>query len=136
LVKNGVQLVSITQVLGADPASEMMRKIMTLFDEYQSKETAKPTLRAMNENARQGFWNGARPPIGYRVMAAEQRGTKDQEEAGDRSDPRRDRPAHLPPCSEWRRRKRTDGRDGDRVLAQREQHAHPLRRTLGQGHGS
>lgn len=76
LVKNGVQLVSITQVLGDDPASEMMRKIMTLFDEYQSKETAKHTLRAMNENARQGFWNGARPPIGYRVVAAEQRGTK------------------------------------------------------------
>ncbi len=76
LAKNGVQLVSITQVLGDDPASEMMRKIMTLFDEYQSKETAKHTLRAMNENARQGFWNGARPPIGYRVVEAEQRGTK------------------------------------------------------------
>jgi len=53
-----------------------MRRIMTLFDEYQSKETAKHTLRAMNENARQGFWNGARPPIGYRVVAAEQRGMK------------------------------------------------------------
>src|SRR5690606_37308750 len=33
-------------------------------------------LRAMNENARQGFWNGARPPIGYRIIAAEQRGSK------------------------------------------------------------
>ena len=76
LAKNGVRVVSITQVLGDDPASEMMRKIMTLFDEYQSKETAKHTLRAMNENARQGFWNGARPPIGYRVVEAEQRGTK------------------------------------------------------------
>nr|WP_256387126.1 MULTISPECIES: recombinase family protein [unclassified Azospirillum] len=30
----------------------------------------------MNENARQGFWNGARPPIGYRIVAAEQRGSK------------------------------------------------------------
>ncbi|MFU0504176.1 recombinase family protein [Pseudaminobacter sp. NGMCC 1.201702] len=29
-----------------------------------------------NENARQGFWNGARPPIGYRIVAAEQRGSK------------------------------------------------------------
>ncbi len=76
LMKNGVHLVSITQVLGDDPASEMMRKIMTLFDEYQSKETAKHTLRAMNENARQGFWNGARPPIGYRVVEAGQRGMK------------------------------------------------------------
>lgn len=76
LAKNGVQLVSITQVLGDDPASEMVRKIMTLFDEYQSRETAKHTLRAMNENARQGFWNGARPPIGYRTVEAEQRGAK------------------------------------------------------------
>ncbi|MGG6495893.1 UNVERIFIED_CONTAM: recombinase family protein, partial [Bacteroidetes bacterium 56_B9] len=32
------------------------------------------TLRAMKENARQGFWNGALPPIGYRVVDAEQRG--------------------------------------------------------------
>jgi site-specific DNA recombinase len=32
-------------------------------------------LRAMKENARQGFWNGALPPIGYRIVeAAEQHG--------------------------------------------------------------
>jgi site-specific DNA recombinase len=32
-------------------------------------------LRAMKENARQGFWNGSLPPIGYRIVeAAEQRG--------------------------------------------------------------
>ena len=48
---------------------------MALFDEYQSKENAKHTLRAMKENARQGFWNGSLPPIGYRIVeAAEQRG--------------------------------------------------------------
>src|SRR5258706_13293783 len=61
--------------LGDDPMSNMIRQIMALFDEYQSKENAKHTLRAMKENARQGFWNGALPPIGYRVVeAAEQRG--------------------------------------------------------------
>ena len=76
LAKNGVRLISITQDLGDDPMSVMMRQIMTLFDEYQSKENAKHTLRAMNENARQGFWNGARAPIGYRIIAAEQRGAK------------------------------------------------------------
>ncbi len=76
LAKNGVKLVSITQEMGDDPMHVMMRQIMALFDEYQSKENAKHVLRAMNENARQGFWNGARPPIGYRVVAAEQRGSK------------------------------------------------------------
>src|SRR3982075_1015411 len=77
LAKNGVRLISITQDLGDDPMSVMMRQIMTLFDEYQSKENAKHTLRAMKENARQGFWNGALPPIGYRIVeAAEQRGNR------------------------------------------------------------
>jgi hypothetical protein len=30
----------------------------------------------LKENARQGFWNGSLPPVGYRVVAAEQRGAK------------------------------------------------------------
>jgi site-specific DNA recombinase len=76
LAKNGVRLVSITQELGDDPMSNMIRQIMALFDEYQSKENAKHTLRAMNENARQGFWNGSRAPIGYRIVDAGQRGQK------------------------------------------------------------
>src|SRR6266487_1729029 len=75
LAKNGVRLVSITQKLGDDPMSNMIRQIMALFDVYQSKENAKHTLRAMEENARQGFWNGSLPPIGYRIVeATEQRG--------------------------------------------------------------
>ncbi len=76
LAKNGVRLVSITQEMGDDPMHVMMRQIMALFDEYQSKENAKHVLRALKENARQGFWNGSLPPIGYRVVAAEQRGAK------------------------------------------------------------
>ncbi len=76
LAKNGVKLVSITQEMGDDPMHVMMRQIMALFDEYQSKENAKHVIRALKENARQGFWNGSLPPIGYRVVAAEQRGAK------------------------------------------------------------
>jgi site-specific DNA recombinase len=76
LAKNGIRLLSITQEMGDDPLHVMMRQIMALFDEYQSKENAKHVLRAMKENARQGFWNGSLPPIGYRVVAAEQRGAK------------------------------------------------------------
>jgi len=76
LAKNGVRLVSITQEMGDDPMHVMMRQIMALFDEYQSKENAKHVIRALKENARQGFWNGSLPPIGYRVVAAEQRGAK------------------------------------------------------------
>ncbi len=76
LRKAGVRLVSITQDLGDDPMSVMMRQVFALFDEYQSKENAKHTLRAMQENARQGFWNGSKAPYGYAVVDAEQRGAK------------------------------------------------------------
>ena len=76
LARNVIKLVSITQEMGDDPMHVMMRQIMALFDEYQSKENAKHVLRALKENARQGFWNGSLPPIGYRVVAAEQRGAK------------------------------------------------------------
>lgn len=76
LAKHGVKLVSMTQELGDDPAQVMMRQVISLFDEYQSKENAKHVLRSMKENARQGFWNGAKPPFGYRTVEAERRGVK------------------------------------------------------------
>ena len=68
LNKAGVKVISITQQTSDDPAGEMARRIFSMFDEYQSKENAKHTLRAMKENARQGYFNGSRPPFGYRVV--------------------------------------------------------------------
>ena len=76
LAKHGVRLVSITQELGDDPAQVMMRQVIALFDEYQSKENAKHVLRSMKENARQGYWNGNRPPFGYTAVEVERRGNR------------------------------------------------------------
>src|SRR6516162_2712008 len=78
LAKHGVRVVSITQPFGdeAEPVQAMMRKVIALFDEYQSKEIAKHVIRSMKENARQGFWNGATAPLGYKLVEAEKRGTK------------------------------------------------------------
>ena len=78
LAKHGVKVVSITQPVGdeSEPVQAMMRKVIALFDEYQSKENAKHVLRSMKENARQGFWNGATAPLGYRLVEAERRGAK------------------------------------------------------------
>jgi DNA invertase Pin-like site-specific DNA recombinase len=70
------RLVSITREMGDDPMHVMMRQMMALFDEYQSKDNAKHVLRALKENARQDLSNESLPPIGYRVVAAEQRGAK------------------------------------------------------------
>src|SRR5258705_5546541 len=78
LAKHGVRVVSITQPVGdeSEPVHAMMRKVIALFDEYQSKENAKHVIRSMKENARQGFWNGATPPLGYKLIEAEKRGAK------------------------------------------------------------
>ena len=66
LIKAGVKVISITQQTSEDPAGEMARRIFSMFDEYQSKENSKHTLRAMKENARQGFFNGSKPPFGLK----------------------------------------------------------------------
>ena len=78
LAKHGVRVVSITQPVGdeTEPVHAMMRKVIALFDEYQSKENAKHVIRSMKENARQGFWNGATPPLGYKLIEVEKRGAK------------------------------------------------------------
>ena len=66
LTKSGVRLVSITQQTSDDSAGKMARQIFSMFDEYQSKENAKHTLRAMKENARQGYFNGSRTSFGFK----------------------------------------------------------------------
>jgi site-specific DNA recombinase len=78
LAKHGVRVISITQPVGdeSEPVQAMMRKVIALFDEYQSKENAKHVIRSMKENARQGFWNGATAPLGYKLVEAERRGAK------------------------------------------------------------
>jgi site-specific DNA recombinase len=74
LAKQGVRLVSITQELGDDPAQVMMRQVIALFDEYRSRENAKHVLRAMKENAQQGFYNGSSLPLGFTLEEIEKRG--------------------------------------------------------------
>ncbi len=71
LKKSGVRLVSITQPTSDDAMGEMIRRIFSTFDEYQSKENGKHTLRAMQENARQGYFNGSRTPFGYKAVEVE-----------------------------------------------------------------
>ena len=78
LRKAGVDLLSITQPVGEDSSGEMYRKLLSVFDEHQSRENAKHVKRAMCENTRQGFWNGASAPFGYRTAVAERRGNKDK----------------------------------------------------------
>ncbi len=76
LDKVGVRLVSMTQEMSDDANGMLMRRIIAAIDEHHSQENAKHTLRAMRENARQGYWNGSRPPYGYKAVEAGQRGAR------------------------------------------------------------
>ena len=76
LRKLGVEVVSVTQPTGDDPSQQLMRQIIGIFDEYTSRENGKNVTRSMRESAKQGFWNGATPPLGYRIVEAERRGAK------------------------------------------------------------
>lgn len=76
LRKHDVEVVSVTQPTGDDPSQILVRQIIGAFDEHTSREISKNTTRAMRESARQGFWNGATPPLGYMIVEAERRGQK------------------------------------------------------------
>ena len=54
----------------------MMRQVIALFDEYQSRENGKHVKRAMAENARQGFHNGSPVALGYTAQEVERRGNR------------------------------------------------------------
>jgi hypothetical protein len=51
LRKAGIEQLSITQEFRDDPTENLIRQILGSFDEYQSRENGKHTLRAMQENA-------------------------------------------------------------------------------------
>ena len=76
LAKNKVKVISITQPTSDDAGGEMMRRIINLFDEHQSRENSKHTHRAMCENVRQGFYSGSRAPFGYKSVATEISGSR------------------------------------------------------------
>jgi DNA invertase Pin-like site-specific DNA recombinase len=76
LSKKGVSIKSATQEFGDDPSQNMLRTFIAVFDEYQSQENAKHTLRAMKENARNGYYNGSPVPLGYKTVETEKRGSR------------------------------------------------------------
>ena len=130
LARSGVRLASITQELGDDPMSTMIRQIMALFDEYQSKENAKHVCGLEGE-CPAGLLE--RLAAAHRLTCRRGRAARcqDQEEAGDRPAPRRDGAADLSPRSSRRWRQGPDGREEHRQLSQPQPHLHARRRTLG-----
>lgn len=67
---------AITQEVVQDAEGDLVRSVLSNFDEYQSRQTARFTRDTMRRNAEAGFWNGAVPPVGYTTEIAEMRGPK------------------------------------------------------------
>lgn len=76
LERAGTRVISITQPTGDNPEGELVRYILTFADQQNSAENSKHTSRAMRENARRGFFNGSRPPFGYKAVETEVVGHK------------------------------------------------------------
>jgi len=76
LESRGVRVLAIHQEVSDDPMGKVMEGIFELIDQYESDMNGFHTLRAMQENARQGFFNGSSIPYGYKLLESEKAGRK------------------------------------------------------------
>ncbi|MGY4364013.1 DNA invertase Pin-like site-specific DNA recombinase [Bradyrhizobium sp. LB1.3] len=76
LRKHKVELISHAEPLANDDTGDMFRKFIGIVNEYQSKETARSTMRTMKANAQLGYSNGGIIPFGYKSIDAEVIGNK------------------------------------------------------------
>ena len=76
LEKHGVDLLSATQQITPGPHACLQRAIITAMDAAMSDINAEQVTQVMTANARDGFWNGSVPPLGYETYTAEIRGKK------------------------------------------------------------
>jgi DNA invertase Pin-like site-specific DNA recombinase len=65
LSKAGVRVVAIHQEFSDDPMGNVIEGFFELIDQYESDMNGYHTLRAMKENARQGYYNGSIPKYGF-----------------------------------------------------------------------
>lgn len=74
LKKCGVKVVAMHQEVSDDPMGEFTEGMFELIDQLESDMNGFHTLRAMKENALQGFFNGSRVPYGYALEELDKKG--------------------------------------------------------------
>src|SRR6478735_2797322 len=67
LRKRGVRVVAIQQEVSNDPNGRFAEGMFELIDQLENETNGVRTRAGMSENARQGFFNGSKPPFGFRV---------------------------------------------------------------------
>jgi site-specific DNA recombinase len=69
LRKNGTDIVFLNAEIDPSTTSGfVLESIYEMLDELKSRETAADTLRSQMKNARDGNWNGGKPPFGFKVV--------------------------------------------------------------------
>ncbi len=64
----GTRLVSVTQDVDESPIGKFVTLFYGLVDEMNSAENSRHVKRALEENARRGYFNGSKPPYGYKAV--------------------------------------------------------------------
>ena len=69
LKRNGVKLVSATEVISAGPESIILESVLEGYAEYYSADLSEKVVRGMTENALKGKFTGDAIPFGYTINA-------------------------------------------------------------------
>ena len=67
LRKRGIRVIAIQQEVSNDPNGRFAEGMFELIDQLESETNGVRTRAGMSENARQGYFNGSKPPFGFRV---------------------------------------------------------------------
>ena len=69
LKKNGVKLVSATEVISEGPEGIILESVLEGYAEYYSADLSEKVIRGMTENALKGKFTGGAIPFGYTINA-------------------------------------------------------------------
>ena len=67
LKKNGVKLVSATEIISEGPEGIILESVLEGYAEYYSADLSEKVVRGMTENALKGIYNGGTIPFGYMI---------------------------------------------------------------------
>lgn len=74
LRRHDVAVLSVTlDVSGSEAQIDFIKTVIGGIDELHSRQIGENTVRCMKENARQGFFNGSKPPFGYDAISTDQK---------------------------------------------------------------
>ncbi|MGI4878215.1 MAG: recombinase family protein [Janthinobacterium lividum] len=78
LAKSGIQVHSAQQDFGIGKEAKFFRQLVSATDEFSSDTNAEQVKTMMIANSAAGWWNGSKPPFGYRTEIALRLGKKDK----------------------------------------------------------